>query len=42
MRYVGSVIHMGKMEILFGRIDGRNCLKEVDVDGRIIIKVIFK
>jgi hypothetical protein len=39
MRYVGSVARIGETEMFIGKTDGRNCLGEVDVDKRIIVKV---
>jgi hypothetical protein len=42
MRYVGSVARLGETEILIAKTDGRNYLGETGIDGRKIVKVIFK
>jgi hypothetical protein len=46
MRWAGHVAHMGEergaCRILVGRPEGRNHVEDPDVDGRIILKWIFK
>jgi hypothetical protein len=46
MRWAGHVAHMGEgrsaYRILVGRPEGRNHLEDPGIDGRIILKWIFK
>jgi hypothetical protein len=46
MRWVGHVAYMGERRgayrILVGRPEGRNHLRDPDIDGKVILKWIFK
>jgi hypothetical protein len=46
MKWAGHIAHMwegrGTYKVLVGRSEGRNHLEEPGVDGRIILKWVFK